>query len=103
MRCGGGGEMRCSRCSTENPERAKFCLECGSPFTATATDPAGHPGGAERRQLTCLSCDLVNSVELSERVDPEELRSILTVYRRMCTTVVRRFDGHVHDYSGDGI
>jgi predicted ATPase/class 3 adenylate cyclase len=59
--------------------------------------------GAERRQLTCLSCDLVNSVELSERVDPEELREILATYRRACTSVVRRFDGHIHDYSGDGI
>ena len=95
--------MHCSRCSTENPERAKFCLECGSPLTAPLPESAGHPAEAERRQLTCLSCDLVNSVELSERVDPEELREILAGYRRVCTTVVRRFDGHVHDYSGDGI
>jgi class 3 adenylate cyclase len=95
--------MHCSRCSTENPERAKFCFECGSPLTAILPEPAGQPEEAERRQLTCLSCDLVNSVELSERVDPEELREILTGYRRVCTTVVRRFDGHVHDYSGDGI
>jgi class 3 adenylate cyclase/predicted ATPase len=97
--------MHCSRCSTQNPENAKFCLECGSPLsvTATACEPALHPAEAERRQLTCLSCDLVNSVELSERVDPEQLREILATYRRVCTTVVRRFDGHVHDYSGDGI
>jgi class 3 adenylate cyclase len=97
--------MHCSRCSTENPERAKFCLECGSPLTVTGLlhEPYLHPAEAERRQLTCLSCDLVNSVELSERVDPEELRGILATYRRVCTSVVRRFDGHVHDYSGDGI
>ena len=87
--------MHCSRCSTENPERAKFCLECGSPLAPM--------GEAERRQLTCLSCDLVHFVELSERVDPEELREILATYHRVCMSVVRRFDGRIHDYSGDGI
>jgi predicted ATPase/class 3 adenylate cyclase len=45
----------------------------------------------------------VNSVELSERLDPEELRETLAAYRRACATVVRRFDGHVHDYAGDGM
>jgi class 3 adenylate cyclase/predicted ATPase len=97
--------MHCPRCSTENPQRAKFCLECGAPLTASALvhEPSVPAAEAERRQLTCLSCDLVNSVELSERVDPEELRGILATYRRVCTSVVRRFDGHVHDYSGDGI
>src|SRR4051794_39711659 len=87
--------MHCSRCSTDNPERAKYCLECGSPLAPMP--------GAERRQLTCLACDLVNFVELSERVDPEALGEIVATYRRVCTSVVRRFDGHVHDYSGDGI
>src|SRR4051794_27045346 len=97
--------MHCSRCSTENPTKAKFCLECGAPLTTTATScpPAVESAEAERRQLTCLSCDLVNSVELSARLDPEELRETLAAYHRVCTTVVRRFDGHVHDYSGDGV
>jgi predicted ATPase/class 3 adenylate cyclase len=58
---------------------------------------------AERRQLTCLFCDLVNSVELSERLDPEELRETLAAYHRVCATVVRRFEGYVHDYLGDGM
>nr|WP_172442413.1 AAA family ATPase [Geodermatophilus sabuli] len=57
----------------------------------------------ERRQLTCLYCDLVGSVGLSERLDPEELRETLAAYRHVCATVVRRFDGHVHDYAGDGM
>ena len=53
--------------------------------------------------MTCLFCDLVNSVGLSERLDPEELRETLAAYHRVCATVVRRFDGHVHNYLGDGI
>jgi TOMM system kinase/cyclase fusion protein len=99
--------MRCSRCNAENPANAKFCLECGSPLTlAETTTPrelVAAAAGAERRQLTCLFCDLVHSVELSERLDPEELRETLAAYHRVCATVVRRFEGHIQDYSGDGI
>src|SRR4030095_13671095 len=96
--------MRCSRCNAENPARAKFCLECGSPLALVeAATPVAVSVGAERRQLTCLFCDLVNSVGLSERLDPEELRETLGAYHRVCASVVRRFEGHVHDYSGDGI
>jgi predicted ATPase/class 3 adenylate cyclase len=96
--------VRCSRCNTENPANAKFCLECGSPLTLTETAMAvAASAGAERRQLTCLFCDLVNSVGLSERLDPEELRETLAAYHRVCATVVRRFEGHIHDYLGDGI
>jgi predicted ATPase/class 3 adenylate cyclase len=53
--------------------------------------------------MTCLFCDVVNSVGLSERLDPEELRETLAAYHRVCATVVRRFEGHTHNYLGDGI
>jgi predicted ATPase/class 3 adenylate cyclase len=99
--------MRCSRCNAENPAKAKFCLECGSPLmlaeTAVPRPPIVAQAGAERRQLTCLFCDLVSSIELAERLDPEELRETLAAYHRVCATVVRRFDGHIHDFLGDGI
>jgi predicted ATPase/class 3 adenylate cyclase len=99
--------MRCLRCNVENPANAKFCLECGSPLTlaetATPRQSEWAFAAAERRQLTCLFCDLVNSVGLSERLDPEELRETLAAYHRVCATVVRRFEGHTHNYLGDGI
>ena len=96
--------VRCSRCNAENPARAKFCLECGSPLApAAAATPVAASTPAERRQLTCLFCDLVSSVELSERLDPEELRETLGAYHRVCAAVVRRFEGHIHDYFGDGM
>jgi predicted ATPase/class 3 adenylate cyclase len=99
--------MRCSRCNAKNPANAKFCLECGSPLTLTETATPRQSewasGEAERRQLTCLFCDLVNSVGLAERLDPEELRETLAAYHRVCATVIRRFEGHIHDYLGDGI
>ena len=61
------------------------------------------PTGAERRQLTLLFCDLVDSVGLSNRLDPEDLRDVIAAYKRVCTHSIRRYDGHVARYVGDGI
>jgi class 3 adenylate cyclase/tetratricopeptide (TPR) repeat protein len=58
---------------------------------------------AERRQLTVMFCDLVGSTALAERLDPEELRSLMQAYRKACGEVVARYDGHVAQYLGDGL
>ncbi|HKA56638.1 MAG TPA: adenylate/guanylate cyclase domain-containing protein, partial [Candidatus Binatia bacterium] len=57
----------------------------------------------ERRQLTVMFCDLVGSTALSERMDPEEWRAVVQEYQRVCAEVIRRFDGHVAQYLGDGL
>ncbi len=57
----------------------------------------------ERRQLTVMFCDLVGSTALSEKLDPEELRSLLHAYRTLCGDVIARYDGFVARYVGDGI
>ena len=59
--------------------------------------------GGERRQLTVMFCDLVGSTALSEKLDPEELRSLLHGYRTLCGDVIARYDGFVARYVGDGI
>ena len=70
-----------------------------SPTRATTTEvPAG-----ERRQLTVMFCDLVGSTALSEKLDPEELRSLLHNYRTVCGEVIARYEGFVARYVGDGI
>jgi class 3 adenylate cyclase len=61
------------------------------------------PHGGERRQLTVMFCDLVGSTALSEKLDPEELRSLLHAYRVLCGDVIARYDGFVARYVGDGI
>src|SRR6202051_4669349 len=65
-------------------------------------EDAVSPGG-ERRQLTVMFCDLVGSTALSEKLDPEELRSLLRAYRTLCGDVIARYDGFVARYVGDGI
>ena len=53
---------------------------------------------AERRQFTVLFCDVVGSTELSERLDPEDLRRMIRDYHRVCSDEVRRYDGHIAQY-----
>lgn len=57
----------------------------------------------ERRQLTIMFCDLVNSTELAEGLDPEDYASLLVRYRKLCTTVVERAGGVIANAFGDGL
>src|SRR6266849_9068344 len=58
---------------------------------------------AERRQLTLMFCDLVNSTKLSSQLDPEEYRDVVRAYQSACTEVIQRYDGHVAQLLGDGL
>jgi class 3 adenylate cyclase/predicted ATPase len=58
---------------------------------------------SERRQVTVMFCDLVGSTALSSRMDPEDLREVLTAYQRCVWETVRRFQGFVARFMGDGV
>jgi class 3 adenylate cyclase/tetratricopeptide (TPR) repeat protein len=62
-----------------------------------------HRQAAERRQLTVMFCDVVDSVRLSSRLDPEDLREVIGVYQSACAQSIQRYDGYVARYVGDGI
>src|SRR5262245_43318986 len=74
--------------------------------TAPATPKfAGtEPGAdaAERRQITVMFSDLVGSTALSARMDPEDLREVISVYQKCVAETMQRFDGFVARYMGDG-
>ena len=74
-----------------------------APATAPAPPPAPMPAQAERRQLTVMFCDLVGSTALSTGMDPEDLRDVIASYQSRCSAVIRRYDGFVAKYMGDGI
>jgi class 3 adenylate cyclase len=57
---------------------------------------------AERRQLTVLFCDLVDSTSLGARLDPEDYSEVIQAYQACVTRVIERFDGFVAKYMGDG-
>jgi class 3 adenylate cyclase/predicted ATPase len=76
--------------------------EC-RPEKANRGEAIATAGTAERRQLTIMFCDLVGSTALSARLDPEDLRELITLYHRTVTALVTEFGGFVARYMGDGI
>jgi class 3 adenylate cyclase/predicted ATPase len=61
------------------------------------------PPDAERRQLTVLFCDLVDSTRLARHLDPEDYRAVVRAYQQTCATVIQPFEGHIAQYLGDGL
>src|SRR5215813_173108 len=58
---------------------------------------------AERRQLTVMFCDLVDSTRLSSQLDPEDYRDMVRAYQNVCTEVIQRYEGHTAQLLGDGL
>src|SRR6266850_2731613 len=74
------------------------------PTEAATTPVAPQPqDSAERRQVSVMFADLVGSTALSARMDPEDLREIISAYQRCVTETVRRLGGFVAKYMGDGV
>jgi predicted ATPase/class 3 adenylate cyclase len=67
------------------------------------TPPASQMPDAERRQLTVMFCDLVDSTSLAGQLDPEDLREVVRAYQSACTEAIQRFEGHVAQLLGDGL
>lgn len=57
----------------------------------------------ERRQLTVMFCDLVESTALSHQIDPEDLRDVIRLFQSTCAGIIERYEGYVSRYMGDGI
>jgi class 3 adenylate cyclase/predicted ATPase/tRNA A37 threonylcarbamoyladenosine biosynthesis protein TsaE len=79
-------------------ERDVKIVAAGAPTIDTAPSDT-----AERRQVTVMFSDLVGSTALSGRMDPEDLRDVISAYQRCVADTVRRFDGFVAKFLGDGV
>ncbi|MBV9229832.1 MAG: AAA family ATPase, partial [Chloroflexi bacterium] len=113
----------CPNCGTINLPVAKFCIECG-----TALQPRGEntaplpeqqqqavngkrttqplevlPPPDERRVVTVMFADITGSTPLADRLDPEDMRAILTGYFNLMTEQIRRHGGTVEKYIGDAV
>src|SRR6476659_3210902 len=72
--------------------------------TTSSSAPGASPEDrAERRQVTVMFSDLVGSTALSARMDPEDLREVLSAYQTCVAETVQRFGGFVAKYMGDGV
>jgi class 3 adenylate cyclase len=61
------------------------------------------PPNAERRQLTIMFCDVVDSTRLSRQLDPEDYREVVRAYQQVCAEVIQRYEGHLAQLLGDGL
>lgn len=112
--CGDKLERLCASCHASISPEARFCHLCGAPYgagdssdsspvPASGIQRTGYDADAERRQLTVIFCDLVGSTAMSQRMDPEDLRTVIRAYQSNCGKVVSAFGGFVARYMGDGI
>jgi class 3 adenylate cyclase/tetratricopeptide (TPR) repeat protein len=99
----GGGASASDAAPEASPDTARE-VEATTRETARADErePPRRIDG-ERRQLTVMFCDLVDSTALSARMDPEDLRDVIRGYHVACAKAVERFGGYVAKYLGDGI
>ena len=111
--------MPCPSCGHENPAGAKFCNDCGARLAPpeAARDPRSYTPRhlaekilaskaaleGERKPVTVLFADVARSMELAERVDPEEWHRLLDRLFRILSGGVHRYEGTVNQYTGDGI
>ena len=86
--------------SPSSPQGAARHADSPTPLASPAAVP---PPEAERRQLTVLFCDLVDSTVLASQLDPEDLREVVRAYQATCAKVIARFEGHIAQYLGDGL
>src|SRR5262249_15277813 len=72
---------------------------------APQRSPRSHPPSpeAERRQLTVMFCDLVDSTSLAQQLDPEDYRAVVRAYQEATVEAIQPFDGYVGQYLGDGL
>ncbi|MEA2424003.1 MAG: hypothetical protein QOH13_413, partial [Thermoleophilaceae bacterium] len=80
-----------------------FCGRCGRPLEDdSVAAPSAHEN-PQRRHMTVMFCDLVDSTPLAELLDPEDFRELLVDYRQACMQAIERFGGYTAVYAGDGM
>jgi predicted ATPase/class 3 adenylate cyclase len=87
----------CASCGQDNPDIAKFCLVCGTPFAVVP------PPSEERKLVTALFTDIVGSTAKAEDMDPEDVRARLAPYYARLRGELERFGGTVEKFIGDAV
>jgi len=116
--------MKCPKCKSENPDSAKFCLECGSAFrkidynhTSSFSRPESYTPQhlvdkiltsrssieGERKYVTVVFVDVANSTHVFEKIDPEAVHQIMNGCFKILLDEVHKFEGTINQFRGDGV
>ena len=90
--------LSCGTCGQRNPDAARFCFACGTPFDGPAAAPR-----EERRVVTVLFVDLVDSTRRAAQMDPEDVRAVLEQYHDRVRREIESFGGVVEKFIGDAV
>ena len=122
--CGARLTAACASCGSDLPPDSRFCPKCGTPVAREATAARGAfsaPASytprhiaekiltsksaleGERKQVTVLFCDIVESTRLAERLDPEAMHGLMDRALRLMAEAVHRYEGTVNQFLGDGL
>src|SRR3954452_16646569 len=93
----------CPGCGAGNAPDAKFCGECAERLVAPSAVATARAPVAERRVVSVLFVDLVGYTGLSDGLDPEDTRALLTRYVDLANRVVDRHGGMVEKFIGDAV
>src|SRR5215510_2675236 len=99
----GGTEIPSPASASASPPLVEQVITQQDLSTQAVSPPAPHFSDAERRQLTVMFCDLVDSTRLFSQLDPEDWRDVVQAYQQVCTEVIQRYDGHIAQLLGDGL
>src|SRR5438105_3977413 len=89
--------VTCPKCGQQNVDRARFCHACGEPLPkATASHDV-------RKTVTVLFCDIAESTQLGERLDPESLRRVMSRYFDEMRAALEGHGGTVEKFIGDAV
>jgi predicted ATPase/class 3 adenylate cyclase len=97
---GSAGAIRCDRCQELTARPARFCSHCGAPLPADQVVAAAQE---VRKTVTCVFCDVVESTALGERLDPEAVRRVMSLYFEEMRRAVERHGGTVEKFIGDAV
>jgi class 3 adenylate cyclase len=92
------GMAACAHCGEQNPDRARFCLACGTPVASPVVAPE-----EERKVVTVLFADLVGFTSRSEAMDVEDVRGTLVPYHQLLRRELQRHGGTVEKFIGDAV
>ena len=105
--CGASLTQTCQVCGVANPPAFRFCGNCGSPLpggqAADELRPARGPVREERRLATVLFADISGFTNLSERMDPEDVRTLVDACMAKLGDIVTRYGGRVDNVIGDAL
>lgn len=122
VECGAHLPAICSACGSPNVPGQKFCGECGAPLSQGASASTGYSAEGytpkhlaekiltyksalegERKHITVLFVDIVESSRLAEQLHPEAMHEIMDRVLRLMAEMVHRYEGTVNQYLGDGL